>query len=347
MIRVSLGVIYGQLGQPDKTLVEMREALRLDPTSGLNYAHLVDSYLSLNRLKEAQATAKEMQAKSLDSPNLSFTLYALAFLQNDAEGMAQQVAWSAGKPGVEDALLGAEADTAAYLGLLGKAREFSRRAVASAEHAHEQETAASDEAEAALREALFGNTAEATQRTAAAIGLSAGRDVEYGAALALALAGDADRAHALAEDLTMRFPVDTVVRFNYLPTILAQLALTRNNSSVAIETLQAATPYELGQQNGSIMSALNSVYVRGEAYLAARHGSEAAAEFQKLLDHRGIVLNAPIGALARLGLARAYSFSRDAAKRRNAYQDFLTLWKDADPDIPILKEAKAEYAKLK
>src|SRR5438445_8974152 len=158
----------------------MREALRLDPTSGLNYAHLVDSYLSLNRLKEAQATAKEMQAKSLDSPNLSFTLYALAFLQNDAEGMAQQVAWSAGKPGVEDALLGAEADTAAYLGLLGKAREFSRRAVASAEHAHEQETAASDEAEAeaALREALFGNTAEATQRTAAAIGLSAGRDVE-------------------------------------------------------------------------------------------------------------------------------------------------------------------------
>jgi hypothetical protein len=360
----NLGFIYNNLGQYDKGLAEDREALRLDPGSGLGYANLAGGYLSLNRLEEARATAKEAQAKNLDSPSLRFLLHQLAFLQNDAAGMAQQLAWSAGKPGLEDVLLAYEADTAAYSGRLGKARELSRRAVASAQHAEEKETAAGYEAEAALREAFFGNAAEARQWVSAALTLSNGRDVQYGAALALAFAGDAARAQALADDLAKRFPVDTIVQFNYLPTIHAQLALDRNDpaklsgagSSKAIEALQAAAPYELGTEgNGAFAPALHPVYVRGEAYLAAHQGSEAAAEFQKIFDQRGVVVNEPIGALARLGLARAYALQSQSlqgpdadaarAKARAAYQDFLALWKDADPDIPILIVAKSEYAK--
>jgi tetratricopeptide (TPR) repeat protein len=346
----NLGLIYGNLGQYDKSLAEVREALRLDPMSGLTYANLVTAYVPLNRLEEARATAQEAQAKKLDSFQLRLFLYLVAFLQNDAAGMAQQVAWAAGKPGVEDVLLAGEADTAAYSGRLGKAREFSRRAVASAERAEEKETAASYEADAALREALFGDADEARQRAAASLALSTGRDVQYGATLALAFAGDVTRAQALADDLTKRFPEDTVVQFNYLPTIRAQLALTRNDSSKAVEALQAAAPYESGSlaltSNFNFLS-LYPVYVRGEAYLAGHQGDAAAAEFQKVLDQRGVVVNEPIGALARLGLARAYALQGDAAKARAAYQDFLTLWKDADPNVPILRAAKAEYAELK
>jgi eukaryotic-like serine/threonine-protein kinase len=213
--------------------------------------------------------------------------------------------------------------------------------VASAERAEEKEVAAGYQADAALREALFGNAAEARQRAVGAQALSNGRDVQYGAALALALAGDGSRAQALVNDLGKRFPLDTIVQFNYLPTIHAQLTLSRNDSSKAVDALHTAAPYELGAGGG-----LYAVYVRGGAYLAAHQGSEAAAEFQKILDHRGIVVNTPIGALAHLGLARAYALQADTAKARAAYQDFLTLWKDADPDVPILKEAKAEYAKL-
>jgi Flp pilus assembly protein TadD/predicted Ser/Thr protein kinase len=342
----NLGAIYGNLGQYDKGLAESREAFRLDLGNGLSYTNLVSSYLVLNRLEEARATAEEAQVKKLDSPYLRFYLYQLAFLQNDAAGMAQQVAWSAGKPGAEDVLLAFEADTAAYSGRLGKAREFSRRAVASAERAEEKETAAGYEADGALRQALFGNAAEARERVAAALVLSTGRDVQYGAALALALAGDVARAQALADDLGKSFPDDIMVQFNYRPTIHAQLALTRNDSSKAIEALQTATPYELGSPGNGFTLALYPVYVRGEAYLAAHRGSEAAAEFQKILDQRGVVFNEPIGALAHLGLARAYALQGDTTKARAAYNDFLTLWKDADPDIPILRAAKSEYAKL-
>jgi tetratricopeptide (TPR) repeat protein/predicted Ser/Thr protein kinase len=338
----NLGVIYENLGEYDKALAESLEALRLGPGSGASYATLVAHYLYLNRLQEARATADEAQGKNLDSPPLRFKLYVLAFLKNDAAGMAQQVAWSAGRPGVEDALLGGEADTAAYSGRLAKARELSRRAVTSAERAEEKENAAGNEAEAALREALFGNAAETRQRAAAALVFSTGRDVQFYAALARAFAGDAARAQALADDLAKRFPEDTIVQFNYLPTIHAQLALDRNEASKAIEALRAATPYELGQGGG-----LYPVYVRGEAYLAAHKGSEAAAEFQKIFDQRGVVENEPIGALAHLGLARAYALQGDTAKARAAYNDFFALWKEADPDIPILVAAKAEYAKLK
>jgi eukaryotic-like serine/threonine-protein kinase len=336
----NLRVIYGDFGQHDKALAEASETIRLDP-SALGYSNLLGAYLSLNRLEEARATAIEGQAKKFDSPTLHFSLYSLAFLQSDAAGMAHEVAFGAGKPGVEDVLLGYEADTAAYSGRLEKARMSSRQAVASAERAEEKEAAASYEAGAALREALVGYAGEARQRAAAALALSTGRDGQFTAGLALAFAGDTVRALTLADDLGTRFPEDSIVHFNYLPTIRAQLALRRSDSPKAIEILQAAAPYELGSAGG-----LYPVYVRGEAYLAARQGKEAAAEFQKILDHRGIVLNLPIGALAHLQIGRAYAMQDDTAKAKAAYQDFLTLWKDADPDIPIFIAAKAEYAKL-
>jgi DNA-binding winged helix-turn-helix (wHTH) protein/Flp pilus assembly protein TadD len=351
----NLGVIYLNFGQYDKGVAEAREVLRLYPASALGYSNLVLYYLNLNRLEEARSTAEEAQAKKLDSPSLRINLYRLAFLQSDSAGMAQQVAWAADKPGVENILLAYEAETAGCSGQLRKARELSDRALASAERAKEKEAMAGYEARAALREALIGTAAEARRRSAAALASSTGRDVQYGAALALALAGDAFRAQTLADNLAKRFPEDTVVQFNYLPTTRAQLALNRSDpakpfgagSSKAIEALQGATAYELGNPGtAGFTPALYPVYVRGEAYLAAHRGSEAAAEFQKIRDHRGVAFNEPIGALAHLGLARAYVLQGDSAKARSAYQDFLTLWKDADPDIPILIAAKAEYARL-
>jgi eukaryotic-like serine/threonine-protein kinase len=344
----SLAIVYGTLGQYDKSFPEFREALRLQPDNRVLYANNVSAYLVLNRFAEARATAEEAKSKNLDSYVLHRRFYMLSFLENDASGMAQQVAWSAGKPGVEDALLGFEADTAAYSGRLEKARMFSRQAVTSAERAEEHETMAGYEVAAAVREALFGNPGEARRRTIAALSLSTGRDVQFGAALALALTMDVARAEALTDDLGKRFPENTVVRLNYLPTLYAQLALSRNDTSKAIEALQAAAPYELGGHGGptGFLTTLYPVYMRGETYLAAHQGNEAAAEFQKILDHRGIVLNEPIGALAHLQIARAYAMQGDTANAKAAYQDFLTLWKDADPDIPILIAAKAEYAKL-
>jgi serine/threonine protein kinase len=342
----NLSAMYGNLGEYEKALVRSQEAFRLNP-SGLNYSNLVSGFISLNRLEEARSIAEEAQAKKLDSGYLRTTLYQLAFLRNDPVGMAQQVAWSAGKPGVEDVLLSFEADTAAYAGQLSKAREFSRQAVASAERAEEKETAASYEAQAGLREALFGNSAQGQERASAALRLSDGRDAQFLAALALATAGDATRAQALTDDFSKRFSEDTIVQFIYLPTIRAQLALIHRDASKAIELLQPAAHYELGQTgNGGVTPGLYPVWVRGEAFRVSGQGSEAAREFQKILDHRGVVMFEPIGALAHLGMARAYALQGDTAKAHVAYQDFFALWKDADPDIPILKEAKAEYAKL-
>jgi eukaryotic-like serine/threonine-protein kinase len=338
--RTNLAVLYSFLGNYEKSLAMATEAVRISPESQ-NYANLVDAFIFLNRLDQARITAAEAQSKKLDSPALRVYLYVVAFLQNDDAGMQQQVAWAAREPGVEDTLLSNEADTAAYSGHLQKARDFSRRASFSAEHAEEKETAASYEVNAALREALFGNAREARKRSEAALSLSADRETQYGVALALAFAGDGPGAEALAHHLAEQFSEDVGVQYCYLPTIRALLALGHNDSSKAIELLQAATPYELGTAGS-----LYPVYVRGEAYLAAHQGSEAAIEFQKVLDHRGIVQNGPIGALGHLDLARAHILQGDIAKSRAAYQNFLTLWKDADPDIPVLKQAKAEYAKL-
>jgi serine/threonine protein kinase/tetratricopeptide (TPR) repeat protein len=346
--RIELGNLYFGLGRYDKSLESYLEALRISPASGQTYGGIVYSYLALNRFGEAGAAVEEAKTKGIDSADLRACRYFLAFLQNDSAGMKEQSVWSAGKTGVEDWFLGYEADTASYLGHLTRARELSQLAVASAQRVEEQEAAARYASLAALREALAGNAVVARRKAAAVLGLSKGRDVEYAAALTLALAGDAAKSRMLADDLAKRFPMDTIVQFNYLPTLNAQLALLRGNASRAIETLQAALSYELGQPYiGDVTVNMHPVYVRGQAYLAARQPNEAAMEFRKILDHRGIVLNSPIGAVARLNLARAYAMQGDTAKAKMAYQDFLLLWKDADPDIPVLIAAKAEYAKLK
>ena len=343
--RNELGFVYGARGKYDQALAELREARRLYPESGLTYFNLAGTYIAMNRLEEARATAAEAKVKNLDSPFLPVIFYQLAFLQNDVAGMEQQVAFGEGKPVLEDALLGFEANTAAYSGRLEKARALSRQAIAVAEQAEEKETAAAYEAGAALREALFGNKREARQLAASALRLSTGRDVQYVAAVALVLAGDVARARALADDLGTRFPEDTIVQFNYLPTLHAQLALSRNQASNAIDVLQAAGPYELSAVV-AIPLPLCPAYVRGLAYQAAHRNRDAVSEFQKIVDHRGLVWNSPIGPLAHFQMSRAYAMQGDTAKARAAYQDFFTLWKDADPDIPILKQAKTEYAKL-
>ncbi len=343
------GAIYPAVGKYEKGVEAGREAIRLNPDFFASYALLMFNYISLNRLDEAKASYEQALERKLKNPFFHVPLYQIAFLQNDAVGMAQQVARSAGTPGAEDELLGLEAETAAYYGRLRDAREFSRRAMDSAERAQEKESAATYSALSGLREALFGNAEEARRRATLAIGRSAGRDLQYGAALALAYAGDEGRVQALTDDLGKRFPEDTIVRSNYLPTLRAKLAVSRGNVSEAIESLRAATPYELGQTTASTYgwTALYPVFVRGEAYLAAHQGSEAAVEFQKILDHPGIVLNEPIRALAHLQVGKAYAMQGDTAKAKAAYQDFLLLWKDADSDIPILIAAKSEYAKLK
>jgi hypothetical protein len=262
--------------------------------------------------------------------------------------MSQQAAWAAGKTGKENVMLYMQASSAAYAGKVIASRELSRQAANSATLAGQEELAADYESGQALWEALLGSRSEAHSRLAAAPSKSKGRDAQFVAALAQALSSDAATAGMLVSDLEKRFPEDTVVRFNYLPALRAQLALHGPaNGLKAVEMLAAASPYELGAPGGdNFCTNLYPVYVRGEAFLAVRLGAQAAAEFQKILDWPGVVSNEPIGALAHLGLARAYVLEGETAKARAAYQDFLTLWKDADADNPRLQEARAEYAKL-
>ena len=349
--RVDLDANYGTLGQFDKSLAGLKQAVQMDPGSALAITDLFASSIETDHFEEARNLAVEAQTKKMDSPALHLGLFQLGFLQNDPAEMAKEVNWAKDQPGIEDALIAAEADVAAYYGQLAKAREFSRQAVASALKEGEKETASGYEADAALREALFGNPTEAKHRASAALALASPRDVEYGIALASALTDTNKNAQAQItkrmDDLSRRFPEDTVVQFNYLPTVNAILQINAVKPAKAVEILEAARPYELGSPSNISMSlSMYPVYVRGLAYLSAKQGPQAAAEFQKLLAHRGIVQSEPIGSLGQLGLARAYSLQGNTLKARAAYQDFLTLWKDADPDIPILKQAKAEYAKL-
>jgi eukaryotic-like serine/threonine-protein kinase len=343
----NLNVVYGNLGDFEKALAAAQQSLKLNPGSGLGYNNLVDSYLQVNRLDEANATAQDAQARNLDNPLIHINLYDVDFLQHDAAGMEREVAGLMGKPGFEDAMLYAESDTMANGGQFDKARELTQRASDSAQRADEKETAASYEAEAAVREALVGNTIQAKQQARSALTLSSGKDVEALSAVALGLGGDSPQAFRLAEGLARQFPEDTIVQFDYLPMIHAAVALQSGNATKAIEALARNVPYELGISAQIVSFALYSVYLRGEAYVAARQGGAAAAEFRKIIDHPGVAVNEPIAALAHLGLARAYALTGDTARSRAAYQDFLTLWKDADPDIPMLKEAKAEYGKLR
>jgi serine/threonine protein kinase/tetratricopeptide (TPR) repeat protein len=335
------GIIYPPLGKYDKSVQEANTALRLEPDFPIMYGVLASSYRDLERLDEAEKTLQRAFERKLQSQSFPIRLYAIAFLKDDKTGMAREAAQAQGKPGVEDRMSNSESLVLAYSGHLQEARKMSQRAADLARQADHQGAAAVYETDAALREALFGNASTARQRAMAALGLSNSRDVEYGIAFALAVSGDSSRSQTLTDDLAKRLPEDTKVTFAYNPTLRALLAMNHREPSKAVEMLQNSIPYELGTA-----ASLYPAYVRGEAYLAARQGREAAVEFQKILDHRGIVVSDLIGALAHLQLGRAYALSGDDAKANIAYKDFLTLWKDADPDIPILKEAKAEYAKL-
>jgi len=339
----SLGNIYGFLGDYDKALAQAHEAMKLDPGGGMNYSSLSWWYIQVNRLDEARATAQEAQAHNPDNPAPHVSLYVIDFLQHDAAGMEREAAGLMGKPGFEDLILDTESGTAAYGGQFAKARELTRRGSDLAQRADKKETAAGYEAEAAVREALVGNMSHANQQAQAALALSTGEDVEVRSAIALGLVGDAPQATRLAADLAKRYPEDTIMQFEYLPMIHAVAALQSGNAKKALEALAPAAPYELGL----LFYSASPVYLRGEAYRVAHQGSAAAAEFQKILDRPGAMpFSGPIGALAHLGLARAYALSGDTVKAKSAYQDFFALWKDADPEIPILKQAKSEYAKL-
>jgi len=340
-----LGYLGGELGHYDENLTMAQKVVQLDP-SGIEFASLVGAYLSLNRLSDAKATVAEAQAHHQDSALNHINLYQVAFLENDQQAMASEVAWGMGKAGVEDVLLYAESLTAGYSGKLSSARDLVRRAHASALRADEKETAAGYLADSALREALFGNAAEARQGMTAALALAENRDIKTAAALTYALGGDVARAQSLADDLNQSLPHDTIVQFNYLPSIHGSIELARNNSAKAIAALEPAAPYELGTPAQQLFLNLYPVYVRGLAYLASHNGAAAAVEFQKILNASSLITNEPIGALAHLQLGRAYAMQGDIAKANSAYHDFFMLWKDADPDIPILKQANAEYAKL-
>jgi predicted Zn-dependent protease len=343
---INLGSNSTALGQYEKAVAETQEALRLEPDDIISSENLGQNFLALNRLDDAKATFLRALAGKLDGGNLRLWMYYLAFLRGDSTQMAQQVTWGAGKPGAEDPLLSAQSDTEAYYGRLSNARDLSRRAVDSAARTDAKETAALWQVNAALREAEFGNSTRAQQGVAAALALAPGRDVKVLAALTLARLGNTARAKATIEQLEKSNPSNTVLKLYWLPTLKAAIELNGGNSAQALESPEAATPYELGEPPPTQEGTLYPPYLRGEAYLLARQGQAAATEFQKLLDHRGIVVNFPLGALAHLGLARAYTLLGDAAKAKTAYQDSFALWKDADPDIPILKQAKAEYAKL-
>src|SRR5271157_4343708 len=354
----NLGVAFALQGQYDKAAEITRQAVRLKPDSGDAAGNLADYTLALQRFDETRQIIHEAQARKLDDLVMRDALYALAFLGADSAGMAEQQQWFAGKPDYENFGLALASDTEAYGGHLGKARELTKRAVDSAIRADSKETGAIWQANAALQQAAYGNATEARQSAAEALELApASQGVESEAALAFAMAGDTARAESLAQDLGKRFPLDTQMQSLWLPAIQSQLALDRKSPASALNALRAASPIELGLiPFGNNVSCLYHVYVRGEAYLAAGQGSAAGAEFQKILDHSGIVCNCWTGALAHLGVARANALQSrtsqgadaDAARVRAlaAYQDFLTLWKDADPDIPILKQAKAEYVKL-
>ncbi|MGC2447450.1 MAG: protein kinase [Candidatus Sulfotelmatobacter sp.] len=343
----NLGVDYTYLGQYERAITASLEDLRLNPGSAAAYTNLVGLYPAVNQLDEANATYQQAIAHKVDNPVLHGNRYGAAFLENDAAEMRRQVAAATGKPG-EDVLFSFESDTAAFYGLLASARRLSQRAVDSANASDSKETAAAWQMDSALREAEFGNISRSRQEITSALAEAPTRDVSVLAALALSRIGDVSRAERLARDLAEHFPLNTAINRYWLPAIHASIEMRRKDPAKALEDLGTAAEYELGTPlpQFEVGGSLYPAYIRGQVYLSLHRGKEAATEFQKLLDQRGVVVNCPLGALAHLQLGHAYAMQRDTVRSRAAYQDFFRLWKDADPDIPILKQAKAEYAKL-
>jgi eukaryotic-like serine/threonine-protein kinase len=339
----NLGFLYGNLGQYDKAIAETEMSIRQEPTIH-GYGNLAGVYINVNRLQDARHILEEAQQKNFDNLNIRANLYALAFLSGDTAEMERDVAWAAGRPNEEDQMLNTDADTEAYYGRLEKARDLARRASDSAVRSDAKETGAQWLAFQALREAELGNAAAARQGVTRALALAPGRDVKILSALVLARGGETAQSKAILDALEKSEPTNTYLKVYWFPVIGASLAMAQQAPDRAIVALEPALPYELGgpPPGGPMYPA----YIRGLAYLAQRNGPAAAAEFQKLLDHSGIVQNFLLGSLAHLQLGRACAVSGDTAKAKAAYQDFLTLWKDANPDIPILKEATAEYTKL-
>jgi eukaryotic-like serine/threonine-protein kinase len=342
---INLGVMYAILGQYDKSIQQIGVSQSLEPTA-IGFADLASGYLAAGQMDKAEATVREAEKSNLEADFLHWFIYQMDFVKGDRAGMAREVAWASGKPGIEDALLSFQSDTEAYYGRLPQARDYSRRAVDAAVRSDAKESAAMWQVNEALREAEFGNVTQARQDVAAALKLAPGRDVKLLAALVLARTGETAQAKSLADELEKNYPSATVLKVYWLPTVHAALDLDANDQTKALESLEAAAPYELGGPQQFQLGTMYPAYMRGLAYLAAHNGTAAAAQFQRILDHSGIVVNFPTCVLARLGLGRAYAMSGDKDKARAAYQQFLTLWKDADPDIPILKEAKTEYGKL-
>ncbi len=343
----NFGNVDALQGQYAQAAQKTEEALQVNPDSVISYDNLALFYLALGRLEDARRVYDDAIARKLDDDLLHLDRYWLAFLQSDVKEMSAQATWFPIHPEVESEILATEAETEAYSGRLNHARELTRKAVDSASRADNKPAAAIWGLYGAYDEALFGVTA-ARQKALAALGLAPRNiDVESLAAVVLSSAGDTSQATNLADDLAKRFPLHTIVNSYWLPIIRAQIALNGNHPQDAVDRLQPVVPLELAQTLSTQgPGCLYPIYLRGEAYLEADHSADALREFQKFLDHRGITLNCANGALAHLQLGRAYAMAGDAAKAKAAYNDFLTLWKDADPDIPILKQAKAEYAKL-
>ncbi len=344
----NLGVDYTYLGQYEKGITASLEDLRLNPGSAAAFTNLVGLYPAVNNLDEARAKYEQAVAHKVDNPFLHGNRYGAAFLENDAAEMQRQVDAAMGKPG-EDVLLSFASDTEAFYGRLGGARRLSQRAIESARGSESKETAAAWRMNAALREAEFDNMARSRQEIAPALAEGPTRDVSVLAALAFSRIGDINSAERMARDLAERFPLNTAINRYWLPAIYASIEIRRDNLAKALEDLRTTSLYELGSPlpQFEVGGSLYPVYIRGQIYLSLHQGKEAAAEFQKFLEHRGVALNSPLGALARLQLGRAYALQDKTVQSRAAYQDFFRLWKDADPDIPILIAAKAEYAKLK
>jgi len=347
IVLTNFGNLDALQGQYPQAAQKTEEALQVNPDSVISYDNLALFYLALGRLEDARRVYDDAIARKLDDDLLHLDRYWLAFLQSDVKEMSAQASWFPIHPEVESEILATEAETEAYSGRLNRARELTRKAVDSASRADNKPTAAIWGLYGAYDEALFG-VAAARERALAALALAPRNiDVESLAAVVLASAGDTSQAISLADDLAKRFPLHTIVNSYWLPIIRAQIALNANHPQDAVDRLQPVVPFELAQTLSTQgPGCLYPVYLRGEAYLAAHHGADAVKEFQKFIDHHGITLNCANGGLTRLQLGRAYAMTGDTPKAKTSYKDFLTLWKDADPDIPILKQAKAEYAKL-
>jgi eukaryotic-like serine/threonine-protein kinase len=336
-------------GDYDQAAIFAQQALRLDPGSTAWYENLSTAYIALLRLDDAQTVLNQAFARHLEDPSLHANLYALAFLRDDSAAMDREISWSTGKPGGEDTMLALAADTEAYAGHVKKARELSRRAVESAKNSQLTEPAAIWEGIAALRETFYGNQAEARGGAEKVLEIApSSRDAQILAALVFARAGETRRAQSLTDDLAAGHVSNTVMQSAWLPAIRAEAEIRNHNAERAIELLEVVKPYERGQLIGNLSySCMIPAYLRGEAYLDAKQGPQALLEFQKLLDNRGVVGNCWSGALARLEQGRAQVLDHDFDRARSSYQQFFALWKDADPDVPILKSARAEFTKLK